>query len=153
MLWKLHVPIKLLHEKARIPEFKTNGAVGADLYYCGTSTCNIAPGGRAKLSTGIALAIPEGYVGLIRDKSGNASKLGLHVLAGVVDWDYRGEIQVCLLNTNHLPDCAVNIEPGDAIAQILFMPVIQARFNLTDDLSNTERGIGGFGSTGGGING
>jgi dUTP pyrophosphatase len=146
MVWKIRVPVKKLAQDARVPEFKTDGAAGADLY--ALSPAGIKAGGRRLLDTGIAMAIPEGYVGLIRDKSGNANKKGITVLAGVVDSDYRGEIKVLLHNTG---EYTADIWPGDAIAQILFVPVEQAQFQEVSDLDDTERGSGGFGSTGGDI--
>jgi dUTP pyrophosphatase len=116
---------------------------GWDLYSCEPRT--ILPSERAIINTGISLAIPKSFVGLIWPRSGMAVKQGIDVLAGVIDSGYRGEVKVCLLNTGNMP---VIIEAGDRIAQILFQEVPKFKLVETKDLNETDRNSGGFGSSG-----
>ena len=116
---------------------------GWDLYSCEPKS--ILPNERATINTGISLAIPNSFVGLIWPRSGMAVKQGVDVLAGVIDSGYRGEIKVCLLNTGNMP---VIIEVGDRIAQILFQEVPKFKLNEVTDLNKTDRNSGGFGSSG-----
>ena len=116
---------------------------GWDLYACEPKT--ILPNERAIINTGISLAIPKSFVGLIWPRSGMAVKQGIDVLAGVIDSGYRGEVKVCLLNTGNMP---VIIEAGDRIAQILFQEVPKFKLIETTDLNETDRNSGGFGSSG-----
>jgi len=116
---------------------------GWDLYSCEPKT--ILPSERAIINTGISLAIPKSFVGLIWPRSGMAVKQGIDVLAGVIDSGYRGEVKVCLLNTGKMP---VTIETGDRIAQILFQEVPKFKLIETQDLNETDRNSGGFGSSG-----
>jgi dUTP pyrophosphatase len=116
---------------------------GWDLYSCESKT--ILPSGRKTINTGISLAIPNSFVGLIWPRSGLAVQKGIDVLAGVIDSGYRGEIKVCLLNTGAMP---VTIEVGDRIAQILFQEVPKFKLIEITDLSETDRNSGGFGSSG-----
>ena len=116
---------------------------GWDLYSCEPKT--ILPSERAIINTGISLAIPKSFVGLIRPRSGMAVKQGIDVLAGVIDSGYRGEVKVCLLNTGNIP---VTIEVGDRIAQILFQEVPKFKLNEVADLNETDRNSEGFGSSG-----
>ena len=127
-----------------IPQYKTEGAAGADLI--SVESLTLTPGGTHKVSTGISVAIPEGYAGFVVSRSGLASK-GIVVAnsPGIIDSDYRGEIGVLLRNTTPAP---VDIPAGTRVAQLLIMPVIQARFVIVDTLTTTVRGSGGFGSTG-----
>ena len=118
-------------------------AAGWDLYACEPKT--ILPNERAIINTGISLAIPKSFVGLIWPRSGMAVKQGIDVLAGVIDSGYRGEVKVCLLNTGNMP---VIIEAGDRIAQILFQEVPKFKLIETTDLNETDRNSGGFGSSG-----
>lgn len=138
--------IKLLDENAIVPTFANPGDAGADLYSIESVTIH----GRTQklVRTGIALEIPLGYVGLVRPRSGLATKLGIGMnSSGVIDAGYRGEICVTLINHS---DKSHNISPGQRIAQILFVPVIAGfDFEVVDELSETLRGIGGYGSTGG----
>ena len=138
--------IKLLDENAIVPTFANPGDAGADLYSLESVTIQ----GRTQklVRTGIALEIPLGYMGLIRPRSGLATKLGIGMnSSGVVDSGYRGEISVTLINHS---DQAHNISPGQRIAQIVFVPVISGfSFEVVNELSDTERGAGGYGSTGG----
>lgn len=138
--------IKFLHPLAKVPTFAKEGDAGADLY----SVENIMIYGRTQklVKTGIALEIPFGYVGLIRPRSGLATKFGIGMnSSGVVDAGYRGEISVTLINHS---DISYPIVQGERIAQIVFLPVMAGfEFSIVDELSETERGKGGYGSTGG----
>lgn len=136
------IQFKKLTANARIPQRGSAGAAGFDIY------CNdfirLAPRVHCLLPTGIAMAIPHGWVGLIWPRSGLAAKNGIDTLAVVVDADYRGEVKVSLINHGH---DVVEFKPGDRIAQILFQPVLLQSVEV-DELSDTIRGAGGFGSTG-----
>lgn len=137
------IPMVLHHSKCT-PEYKTQGAAGADLRICVPIT--IPPNGSVMVSTGISMAIPEGYVGLVFPRSGLANKgVTLKNSVGVIDSDYRGEIQVSLVN-NSLQ--TVDLQVGDRVAQIVFLSVTQFPFISVDKLPETTRGTGGFGSTG-----
>lgn len=143
----MKVGIKKLNSKAKLPSYGSEFAAGADLYACLDIPINIAPGRTKPIPTGIALELPEGYVGLIYARSGLATKQGLAPAnkVGVIDSDYRGEVIVAL--HNHSSEaCTVN--GGDRIAQLVITPYITARFEERKTLSSTARGAGGFGSTG-----
>ncbi len=144
---KQNVNIKKLTPNAIIPTYGTEYSAGADLYSCMTEAVSIAPGTTEFIKTGIAMEIPDGLVGLIYARSGMACKKGVAPAnkVGVIDSDYRGEIIVALYNHS---DVAVTIEPGDRIAQIVLAPYVTADFNEVEELSDTVRGEGGFGSTG-----
>jgi dUTP pyrophosphatase len=134
----------VLHTDYCKPEYKTKGAAGADLKSMLHLT--LAPGAGHMISTGVSLAIPEGFVGLVFPRSGLATKgVTLKNSVGVIDSDYRGEILVSLVN-NSLE--TVEINKGDRIAQIVFLPVTQFPFISVNKLPETTRGSGGFGSTG-----
>lgn len=139
--------IKKLDEKAIIPTYGSAAAAGADLYACADSDITIEAGATVLVHTGVAMAIPEGYVGLIFARSGLATKRGLAPAnkVGVIDSDYRGEIMVALHNHS---GSAQTVSHGERIAQIVFMPYAAASFDVVDELDATERGTGGFGSTG-----
>ena len=144
----MQLPIKKLHPIAILPTYGSAGAAGADLYaLIEDGVVVIQPGETVMIHTGLAMAIPEGYVGLNFARSGLASKRGLAPAnkVGVIDSDYRGELMVALHNHSTTPQ---TIENGDRIAQFLIMPVITAQFIETDTLDDTARGNGGFGSTG-----
>lgn len=143
----VNVNIKKLNEKATIPTYGTEYAAGADLYACIDESLTINPGETKFIGTGIALEIPEGYAGLIYARSGLSCKKGLAPAnkVGVVDADYRGEITVAL--HNHSLE-AKTIEPNERIAQMVIAPFLAATFNEVEELSDTVRGVGGFGSTG-----
>lgn len=132
--------------KAEMPEYATAGAAGADLTACIPEKTVIAAGKTLKVPTGIAVAVPDGYAAFIYARSGLATKHGIALAngVGVVDSDYRGEIMVALRNFG---DTDYVIDAGERIAQMVIMPVVRAEFK-TDKLSETERGDGGFGSTG-----
>jgi len=142
-----NINIKKLNPNAVIPTYGTEFSAGADLYACIDETITIAPSETVLIKTGIAMEIPAGYAGLIYARSGLASKKGLAPAnkVGVVDADYRGEIMVALHNHSLLD--AV-IEPKERIAQIVITPFITADFQVADELGETGRGAGGFGSTG-----
>ena len=139
--------IKKLNEKAIVPTYGSAYAAGADLYACEGGEVTIEAGQTRLIHTGIAMEIPEGLVGLIYARSGLASKRGLAPAnkVGVIDSDYRGEIMVALHNHSSV---AQTIADGERIAQIVFAPYMAAEFTVADELSDTVRGIGGFGSTG-----
>lgn len=147
--------VKLLREDAKIPTKANETDAGWDLYAAEDVTIN--GGERGVVKTGIALQIPDGYVGLIWPRSGLAVKKGLDVLAGVIDAGYRGEIMVCLFNTSLpvIPEKAdmrhairVHIKKGDKIAQILFQEVAPFQMYAVEELADSVRGESGFGSTG-----
>lgn len=144
---KFNVNIKKLNEKAIIPTYGTSYSAGADLYACMEESINIEPGETFFVKTGIAMEIPEGYAGLVYARSGLACKKGLAPAnkVGVIDSDYRGEIIVALHNHSNE---SVTVENGERIAQLVITPYITAIFNEVDVLEDTERGQGGFGSTG-----
>jgi dUTP pyrophosphatase len=128
-----------------LPARATAGAAGADLVSAEEAT--IAPGQVHAVATGIAIAIPEGYEGQVRPRSGLALKHGVTVLnaPGTIDADYRGEVKVILINLGPVP---FRIARGDRIAQLVVAPVTTTRFERVEALSDTARGQGGFGSTG-----
>jgi dUTP pyrophosphatase len=137
----------IAEEGARAPEYKTEGCSGADLCAFLRESIVLAPGERAAIPTGLRIELPLGYEAQVRPRSGLALKKGLTCLnsPGTVDSDYRGELKVILVN---LGSENVIIERGDRIAQLVVAPVLRARFELADDLGDTQRGSGGFGSTG-----
>ena len=144
---KTNVKIKKVREKAQIPTYGSAFAAGADLYACLDGDISVQAGKTVMVPTGIAAEIPFGFAGLIFARSGLATKQDLAPAnkVGVVDCDYRGEIMVSL--HNHGLQTRI-VKNGDRIAQLLIMPYITAEFEETDDISDTERGAGGFGSTG-----
>ena len=144
---KANINVKKLNEKAVLPTYGSQYAAGADLYACLESDVTIAPGETVMIHTGLAMEIPEGYAGLIYARSGLASKKGLAPAnkVGVVDSDYRGEFMVALHNHSKVPATVSN---GERIAQMVITPVLTANFVTVDELSDTVRGAGGFGSTG-----
>ena len=144
---KAKVEIKKLDERAIIPTYGTEFSAGADIYALLNEPVTIAPGETVFIHTGLAVAIPEGIVGLNFARSGMASKRGLAPAnkVGVIDSDYRGEVMVALHNHGDKPQ---TIEHGDRVAQMVFVPYYTAEFELRDELSETLRGEGGFGSTG-----
>lgn len=131
------------------PEPATAGSAGADLTAAVASDASItlAPGDRALVPTGLILSLPEGFEGQVRPRSGLAAKHGVTVLnaPGTIDADYRGEVQVVLINHGEAP---FTIRRGDRIAQLVVAPVTGAAFVETEEAGSTDRGAGGFGSTG-----
>ncbi|AXE38932.1 dUTP diphosphatase [Acidipropionibacterium virtanenii] len=141
----LDVPV-VLGAQAGIPRYAMPGDAGADLTT--TVEVHLEPGCRALVPTGVRVAIPEGFVGLINPRSGLAARTGLSIVntPGTIDSGYRGELKVLLINTD--ADRAVDISAGDRIAQLVIVPVMTARFVPVDELPETTRGESGYGSTG-----
>lgn len=131
---------------AAAPSYAHPGDAGADLR--STEPCTLGPGERATVGTGLSIALPEGYVAFVVPRSGLAAKHGITVVnsPGTVDAGYRGEIRVTLLNTDNSEPYSIG--PGDRIAQLIVMPVSRAEFVPVEHLPGSERGEGGFGSTG-----
>lgn len=144
---KTKIEIKKLDPRAIIPSYGTEFSAGADIYALLDEPITINPGETKMIHTGLALAIPEGLVGLNFARSGMAAKRGLAPAnkVGVIDSDYRGEVMVALHNHGSAPQ---TIENGERVAQMVFVPYYTAEFELKDELSETLRGDGGFGSTG-----
>ena len=141
------VRVKILKEGAKLPTYGSVEAAGADLYACVDAPVTVAPGETAFIPTGIALEVPKGCAGLIYARSGLACKRGLAPAnkVGVVDSDYRGEILVALYNHGKLPQI---IENGERVAQFIITPVLTPAYEVAEELSDTARNAGGFGSTG-----
>jgi len=138
------VKVKLLEKDAKAPARANPSDAGADLF--STENLMIQPGERKTVGTGIAMEIPNGFYGRVAPRSGLASKHGIDVLAGVVDSSYRGEIKVVLLNTDR--HNTFFVEKGDKIAQIIFESHFNFDFSRSEELAESNRGAGGFGSTG-----
>ena len=143
----MNMRIKKLRENATIPTYGSADAAGADLYACLEAAVTIEPGKTVFIPTGLAMEVPKGYAGLIYARSSMGTKRGLAPAnkVGVVDSDYRGEVMVAL--HNHGAE-AQTVAQGERIAQLLVTPVLAPAFIECDDLSDTARGTGGFGSTG-----
>lgn len=139
----MKIKVKKLKENAKLPTHGHPGDAGLDFY--ATGTVIFAPGAQKRVHTGMAIEIPEGYVGLIWDKSSISFNLGLKVFGGVIDAGYRGEIIMCLLNTL---DKKVVLEKGHKIAQMLIQKFEHCDILEVDKLSETVRGVGREGSTG-----
>lgn len=141
------IRIKKVREQAVIPTYGTEYSAGADIYSCIPEPIHLAPGKTVLIPTGIAMEIPTGYVGLVYARSSLAVKRGLAPAnkVSVIDSDYRGELMVPILNHSGTEQV---IEPAERIAQMIFTPYYMACFEETDTLENTNRGAGGFGSTG-----
>lgn len=142
---KVVVKIRKSHPDFAVPEYKTSGAAGCDV--CAAENGTVLTGTYRLVSTGLFLEIPEGYECQIRPRSGLALKHGVTVLnsPGTLDSDYRGELMVLLYNAG---PWAYKFVTGDRIAQLVFAPVTRVEFETVDELSETERSHGGFGSTG-----
>ena len=141
------IAVKKLHPGAKLPTYGSAEAAGADLYAYLDGSLTIQPGQTAWIPTGLALEIPKGYAGLVYARSGLACKMGLAPAnkVGVIDSDYRGPVTVVLFN--HGRD-AQTVENGQRIAQLVITPVLQVGFEAVEELDDTVRGQGGFGSTG-----
>jgi len=139
----MELKVKKLLKEAKLPVRKREGDAGLDLY--SVEDVNLNPGEWKAIPTGIAVEIPKGYVGLIKDRSGLALKHALHCLAGVIDENYRGEIKVVVINLGREK---VFIQKGTRIAQLLLVPYLKVEPVEVEELSNTERGEKGFGSSG-----
>jgi dUTP pyrophosphatase len=147
MTGRVPVPVTRVRDGAALPAYMTPGAAGADLVAALDDAVTIPPGARALVPTGIAIALPVGFEGQVRPRSGLAHRTGLTVLnaPGTIDSDYRGEIQVLLVN---LGDENAVVRGGDRVAQLVIAPVAQIEWTETAGLDATHRGPGGFGSTG-----
>jgi dUTP pyrophosphatase len=145
----VRIPLTVLPhgEGLELPAYATPGAAGCDLRAAVSETLTLLPGGRSLVPTGIAVAIPEGYEGQVRMRSGLAIRHGLTLLngPGTIDSDYRGEVRVVLANLGTEP---VTIGRGERIAQLVIAPVARANLEKVDRLPETTRNSGGFGSTG-----
>lgn len=141
------VNVKKVKENAVIPTYGSQFAAGADLYACLDNDVTINPNDTVMIPTGIAVEIPVGYAGLIYARSGIATKRGLAPAnkVGVIDSDYRGEIMVALHNHSNT---AQVVSKNERVAQMVITPFLAVKFNETDELDETARGEGGFGSTG-----
>ena len=147
MVMKEKIKVKKLDERAIIPTYGSEFSAGADLYAVADSDITIKAGQTEFIHTGLSLEIPEGYVGLVYARSGIATKRGLAPAnkVGVIDSDYRGEVMVSLHNHSNEEQ---EIADGERIAQLVIAPFLAAEFTECDELTDTQRGEGGFGSTG-----
>jgi len=143
----MKVAVKKLHPDAVLPTYGSEFSAGADLYALTEEELVFLPGETKLVKTGLAMEIPEGYAGLIYARSGLASKRGLAPAnkVGVVDSDYRGEVMVALHNHSNVEQ---KVAPKERIAQLVIAPFLKAEFSACEELSDTVRGEGGFGSTG-----
>lgn len=141
------INIKKLNENAKVPTFGSQFAAGFDLYACNTEPITIAAGETVLIHTGLAMEIPVGYGGFVYARSGLATKKGLAPAnkVGVIDADYRGEIMVALHNQSKVSQ---EVAVGERIAQMVIAPFLKVDFNEVEELEATDRGAGGFGSTG-----
>lgn len=143
----MEVRIKKLNSEAVVPTYGSEFSAGADLYACETEDITIAPGETRLIHTGLSFEIPEGFGGFIYARSGLATKKGLAPAnkVGVIDADYRGEVMVSLHNHSGVTQ---TVSPGERVAQLVIAPFLKAEFTVAEELSDTVRGTGGFGSTG-----
>lgn len=144
---RLRVPVLRLDPDAPLPSYAMPGDAGADLIT--TRDLHIEPGERALVGTGIAVALPVGYAAFVHPRSGLAARVGLSIVntPGTVDAGYRGEITLSLIN--HDPRAAIDLRRGDRVAQLVIQRVEHALFEAVDQLPGSDRGSGGYGSTGG----
>lgn len=138
----MKIKIKKLKEGAKLPKYHNPGDVGMDMYAMETVT--IPPMGHYRFWHGFAMEFPEGYAAIVKDKS-SISKIGLHTMGGVFDAGYRGEYNTHLVNLSGEP---YTVEEGDKVAQLIIYPIVIAELEEADQLSESERGDKGFGSTG-----
>jgi dUTP pyrophosphatase len=141
----IELPIRRLRPDATLPSRAYSGDAGFDLAAC--ERVELGPGERAKVPTGLAVAIPEGYAGFVQPRSGLAARNGLTIVntPGLVDSGYRGELQVILLNTDR--ERTFVVEPGMRIAQLVVVPVAEVELEEVEELPASERGVRGFGSS------
>ena len=141
------VAVKKLRPNAKLPTYGSEFAAGADLYACLDAPVTIRPHETYLVPTGLSLELPVGWAGMVHARSGMATKRDLAPAnkVGVIDCDYRGEVMVSLHNHGSQPQ---TVEPGERIAQLVIMPYLTAQFFEAEELSDTVRGEGGFGSTG-----
>ena len=142
----IELPVRRLRSDAVLPSHAYAGDAGLDLAAC--EACELGPGERAVVSTGLAVAIPEGYAGFVLPRSGLARRHGVTIVntPGLIDSGYRGEVQVTLLNTDAAE--AFRVEAGMRVAQLVVLAVPEARLIEVEELPASERGTGGFGSSG-----
>ena len=142
----MKVPVRRLDPGLPLPAYARGGDAGLDLLAAEDVT--VAPGERAAIATGIAVAIPEGYAGFVHARSGRALREGLALAnaPGLIDAGYRGEIKVIVVNLDRTD--SIKVSRGEKIAQLVIQPVVSAELEETDELPPSERGDGGFGSTG-----
>ena len=142
----IEIEFTLLHDLAQAPRYAHPGDAGADLV-C-VEDVKLAPGERALVATGLAIALPDGYVGLVHPRSGLAIKQGIGIVntPGTIDSGYRGELKICLINLD--ANESVQLPAGSRIAQLVIQEVINATFTQVETLNETARSDGGFGSTG-----
>ena len=143
----MELPVTVLHPDAVVPSYATEGDAGSDLVSVAEVTLAKA-GGRALIPTGLAIALPFGYGGVVLPRSGLAAKFGVTVVnaPGLIDSGYRGELKVALVNTD--PENDYTIKVGDRVAQLVVMAVEHLNFQVVENLPESARGAGGFGSTG-----
>lgn len=141
------IRVKIVREGARLPSYGSAEAAGADLHACIAESVTVAPGETVFVPTGISLEVPKGCAGFVYARSGMACKRGLAPAnkVGVIDSDYRGEVFVVLHNHGQLPQIIAN---GDRIAQLVITPVLTPPYEVVEELTDTTRSAGGFGSTG-----
>ncbi len=139
----MHLRVKKLTPTAILPKYANPGDAGLDIY--ADETVVLQPNEKKTIKTGIAFALPPNHVGLVWDKSGLASKFHLHTFAGVIDESYRGELQIVIGNFG---SASYTIEKGKKIAQLLVQPISYTSVEEVSELAETQRGSGGFGSTG-----
>ena len=142
---KIKIKIMTGDKYVILPEYKTKGSAGCDLCYCGEQPITLLPLDRAFIKSGVSIQLPEGYEAQVRSRSGLNKNHGIVCITGTIDSDYRGDIGIILYNLSREPYI---IHPGDFIAQLVISPVIQADWQEVDHLDETDRGEGGFGSTG-----
>lgn len=143
----MFIEVKKLNDKAKLPCRATADSAGADLCACIDDDIALMPGERRLIPTGIAIAVPTGFGGFVFPRSGLSSKFGVSLAncVGVIDSDYRGEVKVPVINHSSEP---YTIKASERIAQLVIMPVDLCEYGFSDELDKTERGEGGFGSTG-----
>ena len=143
----MQIPVKLLRQEAILPQYMTTQAAGMDLCAALASPLCLHPGERQLIPTGLAMAIPAGFEGQVRPRSGLALRHGLALVnaPGTIDADYRGEIGIIMINHGQE---SVTLNPGDRIAQLVIAPVVRAQLLAVEDLEQTQRSEGGFGHTG-----
>lgn len=142
---KIRIKIMTDDKGVILPEYKTKDAAGCDIIYSGEQPIILLPLDRAFIKSGVSIQLPEGYEAQVRGRSGLNKNHGIVVPTGTIDADYRGDIGVVVYNLSREPFI---IHPGDRIAQLVICPVIQAEWEQVDHLDKTDRGDGGFGSTG-----
>ena len=143
----MNVKFKRLRESAVVPSYQTEHAAGMDLYSANEQPITIGSGDIAMIPLGFAMALPDHYEAQVRPRSGIATQYGVALpnAPGTIDADYRGEVTIPLINHGNEPYV---VEPATRIAQMIIAPVVQATFELVEELDETLRGVGGFGSTG-----